>query len=170
MSQSFRKGYADPQGKIVEVPQYGITYAAGTTVPGDGTAGYAPGCIFQDLDGAAGAQLYVNEGSLASSAFKALPSQAGAVANPLNGVAAGYKVARGVTALDASNPTPVATGLTTIVAAVACLQKTTTLGTNTAFVTVDFTGSDGTLNLYGWVAAGTASTGTESVNWIAFGT
>lgn len=80
------------------------------------------------------------------------------------------KMARGETALDASNPTPVATGLTTIVSATATLKRTTAVSSGTAFVTVDFTGSDGTLNLYGWVLAGSASTGTESVEWVAFGT
>lgn len=80
------------------------------------------------------------------------------------------KMARGEIALDASNPTPVATGLTTIVSATATLKRTTALSSGTAFVTVDFTGSDGTLNLYAWVVAGTASTGTESVEWVAFGT
>lgn len=82
----------------------------------------------------------------------------------------GFKIARGSTALDGSNATPVATGLTTIVCAVATLKRTSALSSGTAFVTVDYTGSDGTLNLYGWVAAGTASTGTENVEWIAIGT
>ncbi len=86
------------------------------------------------------------------------------------GVAAGYKVARGEIALDGSNPTPVTTGLTTIVSAQATLKRTTGLNTGTALVTVDFTGSDGTLNLYGWVVAGTASSGTETVEWVAMGT
>jgi hypothetical protein len=80
------------------------------------------------------------------------------------------KFARGETALDASNPTPVATGLTTIVSATATLKKTTALSSGTAFVTVDFTGSDGALNLYGWVLAGSASTGTETIEWTAVGT
>lgn len=86
------------------------------------------------------------------------------------GVAAGYKMARGATALDGSNPTPVTTGLTTIVAAVATLQKTSAVSSGTAFVTLDFSGSDGVLNLYAWVLAGSASTGTETVNWICVGT
>lgn len=80
------------------------------------------------------------------------------------------KMARGEAALDASNPTPVATGLTTIVSAQATLKRTTALSAGTAFVTVDFTGTDGTLNLYGWVLAGSASAGTESVEWVAVGT
>ncbi len=99
------------------------------------------------------------------------PAQSGgAVAAGVAGVAAGYKMARGEIALDGSNPTPVATGLTTIVSAQATLKRTSALSSGTAFVTVDFTGSDGTLNLYAWVLAGTASTGTESVEWMAIGT
>lgn len=86
------------------------------------------------------------------------------------GATAGYKVARGEIALDGSNPTPVATGLTTIVSATATIKRTSAVSSGTAFVTVDFTGADGALNLYAWVLAGTASTGTESVEWIAFGT
>lgn len=86
------------------------------------------------------------------------------------GVAAGYKIARGEIALDGSNPTPVATGLTTIVSAQATIKRTSAVTSGTAFVTVDFTGADGTLNLYAWVLAGTASTGTESIEWVAIGT
>ena len=122
-------------------------------------AGHEPNRAYFDQAG----NIHLNGASLFDSAET---DQKAVVA----GVGAGYKMARGVAALDGSNPTPVTTGLTTIVAAVATLQKTSTLGSGTAFVTVDFTGADGTLNLYGWVAAGTASTGTESVNWVAFGT
>lgn len=80
------------------------------------------------------------------------------------------KIARGEVALDGSNPTPIATGLTTIVSAQATLKRTTALSSGTAFVTVDFTGTDGALNLYAWVLAGSASSGTESVEWVAVGT
>jgi hypothetical protein len=94
----------------------------------------------------------------------------GNVSLPVAGVAAGYKVARGEIALDGSNPTPVATGLTTIVSAQATIKRTSAVTSGTAFVTVDFTGSDGTLNLYAWVLAGTASSGTETIEWVAVGT
>jgi len=40
------------------------------------------------------------------------------------GVAGGYKIARGATALDGANPTPVTTGLTTVVAATVSLRGT----------------------------------------------
>lgn len=96
--------------------------------------------------------------------------------NPVIGAASGYKIARGEVALDGSNPTTVATGLTTIVAAVACLKGSSAPGDNTSVLTVDFTGSDGNLDIYGWKNTGgtdptlVASTGTESVEWIAIGT
>ena len=49
-----------PQGAVLD---YGIT------VPSDGAAGYAPGCVFIHTDGADGAQFYVNEGSATSCEF-----------------------------------------------------------------------------------------------------
>lgn len=94
----------------------------------------------------------------------------------VNGVAGGYKVARGSAALDGGNPTPIATGLSTIVAAIACLNGSTAPGDNTSALTVGYTGSDGTLNVYAWKNTGgsdptlVASTGTENFDWIAFGT
>jgi len=87
----------------------------------------------------------------------------------------GCRMVAGVTALDGSNPTPVATGLTTIVAAVATINKTSAPGVGTCAVTTEFA-TGGTLNLYGWkpTASGDctliASTGTENVAWIAWGT
>ena len=92
------------------------------------------------------------------------------------GTAGGFRIARGATALDGSNPTTVATGLSTIVSAVACLKGNTAPGDNTSVITVDFTGSTGSLDLYGWKNTGgtdptlVASTGTETVEWIAIGT
>lgn len=179
MSARFAKGYADPQGKLIEVPGYGIVYAVGTTVPTDGTAGYAPGCEFQDLDGAAGAQVYINEGTLASCAFKALPSQANAVANPVNGVAGGYKIARGqlttVTAADT-----VVTGLATVVSVVACLDSDPTDDPEWVSATIgDQAGSPaaGSVIIKTWKNTGgtdptpvAATTFSKKVNWIAVGT
>lgn len=49
----------------------------GTTVPTDASTGYAPGCIFINVAGAAGSQVYINEGSITSSLFKALTSISG---------------------------------------------------------------------------------------------
>jgi hypothetical protein len=85
------------------------------------------------------------------------------------GVAAGYKIARGATALDGANPTTVATGLTTVVAFVATLVRNTALSAGTAFVT-HATPVGGDVDVYGWVLAGTASAGTETFSWIAIGT
>ena len=40
-----------------------ILWVHGATMPTDGLAGYAIGCIFQHTDGAAGSLLYGNEGT-----------------------------------------------------------------------------------------------------------
>lgn len=90
------------------------------------------------------------------------------------GVAAGYKVARGETALDGSNPTPVATGLTTVIAFVATLKGTAAPGLGTSVLTANISGA--TVNVYAWKPTGAgdttliASTGTESFYWVAIGT
>lgn len=41
----------------------------GLVVPTDGVEGYAPGCIFMDVNGGQGATVFVNEGTLASANF-----------------------------------------------------------------------------------------------------
>ncbi len=64
----------DGTGIILKVPGVGIMHAVGSTVPSDGTAGYGPGCIFQDQDAAAGSQVYINEGSYTSCDFNAVVS------------------------------------------------------------------------------------------------
>lgn len=85
-----------------------------------------------------------------------------------------YKIARGETALDGSNPTPVATGLTTVVAFAATLKGTAAPGLNTSVLTANISGA--TVNVYAWKPTGAgdttlvASTGTESFYWIAVGT
>lgn len=94
--------------------------------------------------------------------------------NPLIGVAAGYKIARGEAALDGSNPTPVATGLTTVVAFAATLKGTAAPALSTSVLTADISGA--TVNVYAWKPTGAgdttlvASSGTESFYWIAVGT
>lgn len=85
------------------------------------------------------------------------------------GVAAGYKVARGITALDGSNPTTIDTGLTTVTGFAATLNRSTALSSGTAFVTYNNI-SGGSVDVYGWVLVGTASSGTENVAWVAVGT
>lgn len=93
----------------------------------------------------------------------------GSTASGVAGVAAGYAVARGVTALDGSNPTTIVTGLTSITGFAATLNRSTSLATGTAFVTYNNI-SGGSVDVYAWVVAGTASTGTENVSWVAIGT
>ncbi len=107
----------------------------------------------------------------------AMSASAATLNAAIAGIAAGYKIARGGgAALDGSNPTPIATGLATIVAAVVQLRGTAAPGDNTSVLTTDFTGSDGTLNVYAWKNTGgtdptlVASTGTETFDWIAIGT
>jgi len=90
------------------------------------------------------------------------------------GVAGGYKIARGEAALDGGNPTPVATGLTTVVAFVATLKGTAAPGDSTSVLTADISGA--TVSVYAWKNTSgsdptlVASTGTESFYWIAVGT
>lgn len=85
------------------------------------------------------------------------------------GVATGYRIARGATAFDASNPTTVATGLTTVVSCTGTLRLATALTTGTAFVT-HAAPSGANVDWYAWVLAGTASTGTETFDWVCVGT
>jgi hypothetical protein len=92
-------------------------------------------------------------------------------------VASGYKIARGEIALDGSNPTNVTTGLATVVAACVSLKGTAAPGDNTSVLTYDLpAGTPGQLDIYAWKNTGgtdptlVASTGTETVAWIAIGT
>lgn len=97
-----------------------------------------------------------------------------AVTTPVAGVAASYKIARGENALDGSNPTDIATGLTTVVACSASIKTSTAPNLNTAVVT--YTTSSATLNLYAWKPTSeaspnlTASTTTETIGWLCIGT
>lgn len=88
-----------------------------------------------------------------------------ASSNEVVGVASGYKIARGITALDGSNPTTIATGLTSIAGCTFTINRTTAISTGTATVTYGAI-SGGSVDIYGWVLAGTASTGTENVAWV----
>jgi hypothetical protein len=88
-----------------------------------------------------------------------------------------YRVARGEVTLDGSNPTPVTTGLNTIVAAQATLKSSSAPADDPSWVSVDYTGSDGTLNVYAWKNTGgtdptlVASTNSAAVFcWTAWGT
>lgn len=57
---------------VENLPGIGVTRAMGKTVPTDGTAGYAPSCLFQHYDGGDGTALYVNEGTNTSCDFNAV--------------------------------------------------------------------------------------------------
>lgn len=57
---------------LSKIPGRGVVLAAGDTVPTDGWAGYATGCLFIHLDGGAGTALYCNEGTATSADFDAV--------------------------------------------------------------------------------------------------
>lgn len=98
-----------------------------------------------------------------------------ALAAAVSGAAAGYMIARGETALDGSNPTTVATGLTTVVAFVATIKKATSPGTTLSTLTANI-GSGGAVDVYAWKPTSAsdttlvASTATDSFYWVAVGT
>lgn len=85
----------------------------------------------------------------------------------------GLKVRAGTATLDGSNPTPVTTGLSTIVAATVSLKATATPGDDPTSFSVGYSG--GTLNIYAYKTDGTdptlvASTNSSAtVDWIAVG-
>lgn len=83
-------------------------------------------------------------------------------------------VAGGTVTLDGSNPTPVATGLTSITSAQVSLKATAAPGDDPSWLSCDWSG--GTLNIYAWKNTGgtdptlVASTNnTAVVSWTAFG-
>lgn len=109
-----------------------------------------------------------------AAAVDANTAKTGASALATTGVAAGYKIARGESALDGSNPTPVTTGLTTCIAFVAMLKGAVAPGVGTSVITSVI--SSGDANVYGWKPTSNsdptlvASTGTDGFYWIAIGT
>jgi hypothetical protein len=98
-------------------------------------------------------------GGFGSSTEVVLPTVAGS----------GSKIAAGTGTLDGSNPTTISTGLTSVLAFTATKIDTDGVGAGTAFLTHG-TPSGGSVDVYAWVAAGTASTSTETFSWIAVGT
>ncbi len=91
-----------------------------------------------------------------------------------NGVASTGVIKSGTVTLDGSNPTPVTTGLTTVLTAGATLKTTSAPGDDPTYFTVDYTG--GTLNIYAWKNTGgtdptlVASTNSSAtVDWIVVG-
>ena len=70
---------ADPEvaaARGVPVRALGIVFAAATTVPADASVGYAPGCLFIDVDATGGLGFYTNRGTRASSPRRACRSSA----------------------------------------------------------------------------------------------
>lgn len=98
--------------------------------------------------------------------------------SPIQGVAAGYKVARGEVTLDGGNPTPIVTGLASVVACTVALKAAATPGDDPTSFSVDYGGAvaAGTVNLYAYKTDGTDPTLVASTNaaavvsWIAIGT
>lgn len=92
------------------------------------------------------------------------------------GAAAGYKLARSAApvALDGSNPTSVAHGLTTCLSAHVQLVGSVAPGLGTSTLTCVINGAN--IDVYGWKPTGAgdttliASTGTENFSWVAVGT
>lgn len=125
--------------------------------------GHAPNRAYLDQSG----NLHLNGASLFDGSENDIKTAPAAVA-------AGYKIARGETALDGSNPTTVTTGLTTVVAFVATLKGTSAPGDSTSVLTANI--SSGDVDVYAWKNTGgtdptlVASTGTESFYWVAIGT
>ncbi len=74
MSRKIRPGFKDVKGIIETGFDGNAILSEGTTVPTDATTGYAPGGIFFKRSSTAGGQFYINEGTAASCAFKALNS------------------------------------------------------------------------------------------------
>ncbi|GIW60064.1 MAG: hypothetical protein KatS3mg087_1130 [Patescibacteria group bacterium] len=72
MSNMLRIHYGGNPVHIADIPNYGVIVAAGTSVPSNGSKGYAPGCLFIVIDPNAASNLYVNDGTKDSSLFKAV--------------------------------------------------------------------------------------------------
>lgn len=65
---------------VAKTSAHGITHAYGTAVPSDGAVGFAPGCLYIDVNATTGSQLYINEGTKSSADFNALLPSYGALA------------------------------------------------------------------------------------------
>lgn len=71
MTSQVRPHYGNDPVILEEVPGVGVTRAAGTTVPANGSEGFAPGCLFHLLSNSA-PNIYVNKGTRQSSDFRAV--------------------------------------------------------------------------------------------------
>lgn len=133
-----------------------------------------------------GAVIFASLLSVAAMAQTALPqfpisgpsliegSKLNAMVDYLNALAGGSKIKSGAVTLDGANPTPVATGLTSITSCTVSLGATTAPGVGTSVVTLGK--SSGTLNVYAWKVTSTTDTtliastdNTSSVNWVCVG-
>src|SRR5215471_8906415 len=88
-------------GVMLSKTPEGRCFVSARGVPTASVAGHAPGCIYQDT---ANGTLYENTGTSTSATWSPLAALTGG----------GARVARGIVTLSATNPTAVATGLTTI--------------------------------------------------------
>ena len=123
--EKMRRGEIPTTGQILKLPDGSYLKAWGTTVPTDGTAGYAPGCTFTQTDGGANTAFYINEGTADSCDFNVLEGTGDVKADgsvpftgTINGVGAtltGTLQANSLTATNASTfnaATVTGTGLT----------------------------------------------------------
>ena len=142
------------------------TLAIAETTPGvDATGRGAPkGALLVDTTNG---NLYINQGTALAPTWTPLAGNSGA------GVAAGYKVARGESAV--TGTVDIATGLATVVQAIACLETDPAIAT-AMWCSVADSATPGNIVLKTWKptaadnATPIAGTGTPSVRWIAVGT
>lgn len=71
-----RHDIQDATGVITRDPVRGITHWVGAGAPTDSLPDFAPSCFYQRLDGSAGTQFYINEGTKVSSSWKAVATVA----------------------------------------------------------------------------------------------
>ena len=96
------------------------------------------------------------------------------IASQVLGAGAGYIIARGETALDGANPTPVVTGLGTVIGFALTLKGSVAPGLGTCQLTGVI--ALGSINVYAWKPTAAddctliASAGTETFDWVAVGT
>lgn len=106
MSRRYQR--QSPSGGVMSEPGRGITFDWGTSVPADGVVGYAPGCLFLDIDASAGSQLLVNEGTVTSAAFKGIASKASGTFTTLTATAGTVTTLTSTTAtITTLNPTSI---------------------------------------------------------------
>lgn len=94
--------------------------------------------------------------------------------NPVGSPTASVRIAGAEQALSGTNPTTVATGLTTITSCQFSVKESSSPGVGTSMVT--YTDSGGTLSMYAWKVTSSsnptliASTGTDTIGWNCEGT